>query len=332
MRDPPFHKGGRRELAAMSDEGCREADGRRIHAAASRAASAPTKATNATKAVAAPRIMALSSRVARGRVGLSIIEPALYALGCDVLALPTIQLASRPGLGRMAGRPTPPDDLAAMLDALDADGAFGNLDAVLTGYAPTRGHVDVMVDAVTRARRASPGVRIVCDPVLGDGTRLYLEPDAAAALRDRLAPLADLLTPNAFEMGWLAGRPDMMEDVGGLARAARAHPAGMVAVTSAPPLLRGHLGVLLIGEGTSLMAEAHAAPGHPRGTGDLFGALLTAHLARGLSPEKALAQAVGGVHGITLRSAKAGADHLLVVEEAGEMLRPIQPVSLRRMG
>ncbi len=278
-----------------------------------------------------PRILALSSRVARGRVGLSIIEPALATLGCETLALPTIQLASRPGLGRLAGAATPPDRLTDMIDALAGDGALAGLDAVLTGYAPSAEHVAAMARAIDLARAASPEVRVIVDPVLGDAGRVYLNAEAAAALRDRLASLADILTPNAFEMAWLMGE-DGTPDLAALQRLAKAHPAPEVIVTSAPALLHGHLGTLLVGPDGAVMAEARAAPGAPNGTGDLFGGLLAGHLARGLDIEKALVRAVGGVHGVTLRSERAGAAHLLVTEEAGELLSPTQPVSLRRLG
>ena len=289
-------------------------------------------AQNGPREGGVPRVLALSSRVARGRVGLSIIEPALQTLGCEVMALPTVQLASRPGLGRMAGAATPPETLRDMIDALADDGALDDLDAVLTGYAPSAAHVEVLAHAVERARRASARVRVVCDPVLGDAGRVYLAADAAEAIRDRLAPMADLLTPNAFEMAWLAGEAEAAADLGALRRMAAAHPVPTVVVTSAPALLKGHLGALLVSHGGATMAEARAAPEAPNGTGDLFAALLTAHLARNIAVEDALKRAVGGVHGVALRSHRAGADQLLVAEEANELVAPSQPVSLRRLG
>ncbi|MEM7567471.1 MAG: PfkB family carbohydrate kinase, partial [Pseudomonadota bacterium] len=277
----------------------------------------PHAATRTAPRITAPRILALSSRVARGRVGLSIIEPALQTLGCEALTLPTIQLASRPGLGRLTGTATPPDRLADMIDALAEDGALAGLDAVLTGYAPSAEHVAVLARAIDLARRDSPQVRVIVDPVLGDAGRVYLGAEAAAALRDRLAPLADILTPNAFEMEWLSGEADASNDLTALRRRAAAHPAPHVVVTSAPALLKGHLGTLLVAPGDAVMFEARAAPGAPNGTGDLFGGLLAAHLSKGLDLEAALTRAVGGVHGVTLRSHRAGASHLLVTEEAG---------------
>ena len=43
------------------------------------------------------RILAISSQVVRGHVGLSAIVPALQRLGHEVLPIPTIILSNHPG-------------------------------------------------------------------------------------------------------------------------------------------------------------------------------------------------------------------------------------------
>ena len=83
------------------------------------------------------KVLAISSHVARGHVGLAATVPALQRLGHEVWAVPTVLLASRPGLGRLARHERLPADLARALAALEADGCWGALDAVLTGYFPS---------------------------------------------------------------------------------------------------------------------------------------------------------------------------------------------------
>ena len=82
-------------------------------------------------------VLAISSHVVRGHVGLAATVPALQRLGHEVWALPTALLASRPGLGKLVRFDLPHDDLGAMLSALEADGCWASLDAVLTGYFPS---------------------------------------------------------------------------------------------------------------------------------------------------------------------------------------------------
>ncbi len=45
----------------------------------------------------------------------------------------------------------------------------------------------------------------MCDPVLGDKGRLYLPEELVPLYRDMVLPLADMVTPNAFEAQLLSG-------------------------------------------------------------------------------------------------------------------------------
>ena len=59
-------------------------------------------------------------------------------------------------------------------------GAFGGLDAVITGYFASVDQVDVAARVLDTVRAASPAARLVVDPVMGgiDGKPLF---DALAA-------------------------------------------------------------------------------------------------------------------------------------------------------
>ena len=152
------------------------------------------------------RILAISSHVARGHVGLSAIVPACQALGHDVTALPTINLSNHPGHPHASGERIAPAVLSRMLDALAANGWLADIDSVLTGYLPSAEHVAFAADTIDRIRALSPSVVVFCDAILGDVPKgLYIAPEAAAALRDQLLHRADVLKANAFEIGWLAG-------------------------------------------------------------------------------------------------------------------------------
>ncbi|MGC9419866.1 MAG: bifunctional hydroxymethylpyrimidine kinase/phosphomethylpyrimidine kinase, partial [Rhodovulum sp.] len=152
------------------------------------------------------RIVMLSSWVAHGHVGLSAAAPAVQALGHGVTQLPTTILSNHPGWPRVAGAPLPAPQIAAMIEALAGNGWLAGVDAVLTGYLPTPAHVDLAAGLIERLRTGDVRPRVVVDPVLGDDPDgRYIAADAARALRDRLVPLADILTPNRFELGWLTG-------------------------------------------------------------------------------------------------------------------------------
>ena len=238
------------------------------------------------------RILAISSFVAHGHVGLSAILPALTRLGHEVIALPTILLSNHPGQARFAGTEVDPASLRRMLDALDANGCLAETDAVMTGYMPSPAHVRFAQDAVTRVRTRPAGALILVDPIIGDDPKgLYVDKAVAVAIRDQLLPIADVATPNRFELGWLAGRP-----VEGLESALAASEALVVPVMLATsiPAPQNRLATVLIDNGHAHACVVPRLDGVPHGTGDFLAALFMAARLRGASNVEALAVAAGG--------------------------------------
>jgi pyridoxine kinase len=229
--------------------------------------------------------LAISSHVARGHVGLTATVPALQWLGHEVWALPTVVLASRPGLGRLVRHELPPADLGTMLSALEADGCWASLDAVSTGYFASPAAVAIVAGAVHRIRHINPGVLVLVDPILGDGGRLYVTEATAAAIRDQLLPLATVATPNLFELAWLTGASVQTADE--IVRASRALGLPTVVVTSALEA-PDSISTLLVTAGSHTSRTAARRTGIANGAGDLFAGLLLGHLLRGQSQEAAL--------------------------------------------
>lgn len=239
------------------------------------------------------RVLAISSQVVRGHVGLSAIVPALQRLGHEVLPVPTVLLSNHPGHVRAAGTRIEVNTLVSMLDVLDANGWLAGLDAIMTGYMPTAAHADFAVQAVERARAKSAGVRVIVDPVAGDDPRgLYIADDAADALKTRLVPLADVLTPNRFELSWLSGAA--VDSATSAVTAARKLRIGTVVATSIPNV-DGRISNVCVTVDRAAHCQVERRQRAPQGTGDLLSGLFCGHLIRGLSEANAMARAVGSV-------------------------------------
>ncbi|WP_300439063.1 PfkB family carbohydrate kinase [uncultured Mameliella sp.] len=264
------------------------------------------------------RILILSSWVAHGHVGLSAAAPALQALGHEVTQLPTTVLSNHPGWPHVAGAPVPVGQIEGMIGALDANGWLMAQDAFLVGYMPSPDHVALAVGLARRMRKA--GVRVVVDPVLGDlPGGLYVPQEVAETLRDALVPLADLLTPNLFELGWLTGAPLETLAEARAAASGLLNPDAEVLVTSAPVGPR-RTGVLRVsGEAAQVFAVA-LREGVPHGVGDVFSALV----AGGLSPGLALGQLSA------LIEASLDAPHLRIASAAPDWTRaaPLTPTEI----
>jgi hydroxymethylpyrimidine/phosphomethylpyrimidine kinase len=178
-----------------------------------------------------------------------------------------------------------PAFVAQQLDAVLDDVAVG---AAKTGML----HRAAVVDVVVERLRARPVPALVVDPVIvatsGDA---LLEPAGVAALRERLLPLATLVTPNLHEAEALTGIP-----VGSVAEM-RAAARALVALGARAALVTGgHLvgdavDVLYDGSEVRELAAPRVATGRTHGTGCALSAAITAGLARGQPLGEAVAAA-----------------------------------------
>ena len=230
------------------------------------------------------RVLAISSQVVYGPVGLNCIVPALQSGGHEVLAIPTILLSNHPGHGKPEGRATAPTDLMAMISVLEKLGAFKNLDAVITGYFASPEQVEIVAALIKRLKCKT----VLIDPVLGDDGKLYVAQAVAEAIREQLLPLATILTPNAFELSWLTGLPTQtpMQAI----HAAQNLKIDEVIATSVVKSDRELLTLRIAGDQIDTIASPMETK-VPNGTGDFLSGLYLAGLLR-TTPKLAFADAM----------------------------------------
>src|SRR5580704_775784 len=146
-------------------------------------------------------LLSIQSHVAYGHVGNSAAVFALQRLGCEVWPVHTVQFSNHPGHGAWRGRVLDPDLIREVVAGIAERGVLATCDGVLSGYvgAPQTG--EAILDAVRAARSANPRAQYCCDPVIGDvGRGVYVGDAVAQFMRERAVPLADVLTPNQFEL------------------------------------------------------------------------------------------------------------------------------------
>ena len=274
-------------------------------------------------------VIVISSHVVRGSVGNRAAVFALETLGFPVWAVPTVILPWHPGHSRATRIVSPPEDFASLIDDLCGAPWLGEVGAVLSGYLGDARQADDVARLVGAVRRANPQAIYMCDPVIGDTSGLYVPESVASAISSKLIPIADIATPNMHELAWLAGAP--MADLGSILAAAETLGPARVLVTSAPAMMNGSTGNLLVSGGQSLMAEHRLIPDAPNGLGDLMAATLLARLLEDVAEEKALQMATGAVFEILARTARRGADELTLETDAQSLRTPMAMVNMRRV-
>lgn len=267
-------------------------------------------------------ILTVNSHVAYGHVGAQAMRLALERLGFEVCHVPTVVFSNHPGHGGFRGRALPAADLRELILGLDERGFLARCAALHVGYLGDAAQADVAVECWERLSRARPDALFLCDPVLGDHDHIYVRPEVVEAA-GRLARLAHVLTPNRFELELIAGRKiPTLDDAVEACRSLLSGAARLAICTSASEGERiATAGVAADG---AFVIETPRLPDAPKGTGDLFAAVLLARLLRGEAAAEACAAAASTVHAVVAASVAAGTDELAMVA-AQEMLAAPHP-------
>lgn len=194
--------------------------------------------------------------------------------------------------------------VTAQLDALAEDLPPA---AVKTGMLATADLVTLVADSIADRSWS----RYVCDPVMvaTSGDRL-LDSTAESVVRDRLVPLAAVVTPNLAEAEVLTGL-DVRSEADMEAAGQRLLGLGARAAL----VKGGHLDaevmtdLLVTPEGTRRFVHARLRTSSTHGTGCTLSAAITAGLAQGRMLDDAVAEAVDFVHRAMLAAPGLGGGH-----------------------
>lgn len=276
-----------------------------------------------------PLALLISSHVAASTIGGGANAFVLQSAGIETMLVPTVLYGRHPGWGAPGGDKVHLDVFASILEGVAAQGRFEVADLVLTGYFADPGqisHSAGVIDAVragARVHDGQPACRetpmIVIDPVMGDAPGgLYVAPEIAVAIRDQLVPRADLLTPNAFELGHLTGRS--LTDLASMVRAARA--LGRPCLVSSLPR-HGRIGVMYVSEDEAWMVVHDRCDQAPKGTGDVLTAAFAAARIKGADPRAALEHAVAATVSLVMRANQWDTAELPLAAAAGLLHQPL---------
>jgi pyridoxine kinase len=272
------------------------------------------------------RILSIQSSVAYGHVGNSAATFPLQRLGHEVWPVPTVVFSNHTGYGAWRGPLLPPDDVRAVVTGIAERGVLPTCDAVLSGYLGGPGICEVVVDAVAQVKAANPDATYTCDPVIGNATSgCFVDPAIPPILRERVVPVADIITPNQFELGYLTDTsPGSLESTLASADAARALGPSTVLVTSVlrPDRPEDTIEMLAVTDDGAWSVRTPRLPMEVNGSGDLTSALFTAHLKETGSAADALAATASSVYAVLTATLDSGLGELRIVAAQDAIAHP----------
>ncbi len=283
-------------------------------------------------------ILSIQSHVVYGHVGNSAAVFPLQRLGFEVWPLQTLQFSNHTGYQDFTGQVFSAQDLRKVVDGLAARGVLRTCDAVLSGYLGAAEAGTVVLDAVARVKAANPEALYACDPVMGDGEGgLYVDAALPEFFRDRALTLADIVTPNPFELEVLSGGTvATLDQAVAAARGLRARGPGVVLVTGLrhDTTRAGEIELLAVtarGAWRLITPRIPCDP-QPNGTGDLLAALFLGHYLRIRDPGQALEAAAAATFAVLEATRIAGTRELQLIAAQDDLVAPQRHFAAERIG
>ena len=279
-----------------------------------------------------PTVLSVQSWVACGNVGNTAALFPLQRLGCETWSLNTVAFSNHTGHERWRGDTVPARQIATLFDGIAELGVLPRCDAVLSGYLGEAETGPVLLDIVARVKEANPRALYCCDPVMGDvGLGYYVRSGIPEFFRDHALALADVVTPNRFELEWLSGRPvrSLVEAADAAAVLRQCGPAIVLATSLETDA--EDVAAIAAGPDGVWAVETPRLPIEATGCGDAVAALFLGWLLKGKPVPEALAVTIAAIYGVIEATVDSGGGDLALVAAQDELVLPSRPLSVRRL-
>ncbi len=281
------------------------------------------------------KVLSIQSSVAYGHVGTSAAVFPLQRLGPEVWPVLTVHFSNHTGYGAWRGPLLDPTDVREVIAGIGDRGVLDQCDAVLSGYQGDPAVGEVILETVELVKAANGDAVYCCDPVMGDvGRGMFVRPGIPEYLRDTVVPQADILTPNHFELDFLAGRAtatiDDLLDAVDLVRDRGPRDVLVTSVLHAdlPP---DSLEVVAVSDAGAWAVTTPLLPIAPNGCGDVTAALYLAHLTTTGSPARALERTTGSVFAVLEATLAAGTREIQLVAAQDAIADPPATFTARQL-
>jgi pyridoxine kinase len=258
-------------------------------------------------------ILSIQSHVAYGHVGNSAAVFPLQRIGVEVWPVNTVQFSNHTGYGAWRGCAFDGAAIRLLVQGIDERGVLGECDGVLSGYLGSPDIGEAVIDAVARVK-------------IGDAERgVFVGRGIPEFVKQRLLPAADMVTPNQFELGHLAGcGTASMAEVAAAIDTVHARGPRVVFVTSlaVDDTPDDALDLVVSEASARWRLRVPRLPVVANGAGDAIAALFFAHHLGERSAAEAMAVAASSMFGVLSRTAEAGAGEMLLVEAQEEFVAP----------
>jgi pyridoxine kinase len=271
-------------------------------------------------------ILSIQSHVAYGHVGNASAVFPMQRLGCEVWPIHTVQFSNHTGYGAWRGRVFDGQMIDEVMEGIADRGVLPRCDGVLSGYVGSSDIGHAILSAVERVRTANRDAVYCCDPVLGDvGRGIFVRTGVPEFFRAQALAVADIITPNHFELDFLAEcQSRSLVDVRKALLKVHALGPKVILTTS---LITDEtpddcIDLVASAAGELWRVRSPRLSVSVNGAGDAIAALFFVHWLRSRSAPSALSKASSSIYGLLKQTAEAGSRELLSVAAQEEFVNP----------
>ena len=246
-----------------------------------------------------PLVLSIQSHVAYGYAGNKAAVFPMQKLGIEVSPIYSVQLSNHTQYELFKGAFFDAEHIQEVVEGMDANNFLVKHDAIISGYIGDPKITKTIAETVTKIKQLNPNAIYCCDPVFGDiydnykEGRIYATPDHPSMFLKHLLPLADIITPNLFELSTLAGykikNHDDIKEAAKILTEKNANENQIIITTSAS-FDKEKTGVAAYHKGEFLYFESKKYQVQPKvhGSGDVTAAVFLSYILNGKTIDSAL--------------------------------------------
>lgn len=274
-------------------------------------------------------VLTIQSHVAYGFVGNSAAVFPLQLLHFTPIVINTVEFSNHTGHPTTRGEVLSPELIKDVILGIRERGLMPKIEGLLSGYLGDAGVGNIVLDLAKEIKTANPNAVWLCDPVMGDtDTGVYVRKDIPQFMKEHfLNGLADITTPNQFELELLAGRKmTSRRDAINTTRELFINKGCKIAFLTSlltPDIPAGFIETLAVTKDKAWSVRTPFVPltPTPNGQGDTFASVALGTYLKTKCAKTALEAAVGTLFGLVSHTPKGGID-LPLIDHQEQILNP----------
>lgn len=238
------------------------------------------------------KVLSIQSRIAFGYVGGNIADFILHLQGIDIFSVPTVLLSTHAENKNVMGENISHSLFTKLLKGISLLDAKNDIKYLITGYFAETELMDIALNFIKKMK-SEIHFTYICDPVMGDyrAGGLYVKKEVADFYLEKLISLSDIITPNQFELEYiLKKKVTTASQLVDLIKRSELLRNKTVIMTSAEleDTKPGDIETIIVACGELTRVRTDKVDNDVIGAGDLFTALMTSFLVKGLTMEESV--------------------------------------------